>query len=280
MCLKRKIAVVLAMSVVALLIANTVLGIAQGNEGPGSLGIEIESIVPEQGNGFKVYLSIDKGCGAAYAAGDSITISVRSVEAGYLTVYDFSPDGTVTQVFPNFYHQNNYIAANSVCQIPGPQDSFWLKITPPQGQDILKAIVTKAPGIAPAQAPSQNSQFPMISDDDNEFIGELGTTLGIHIEPVVKTRWGTATCMYYTGAVSPAQRTPGWGSIIVDSQPSGADVYWDGAYYWQTPVTIHGQTPGEHTLALHKTGYHDWNQQVTIIGGETWTIIPQLRPIR
>ena len=242
----------------------SVVGLGQ-EEGVKALSIIVDEIRPPEGAGFAVELSVDKGCGASYEIGEYVTISVKSGKAGYLTIYDFTPDGRVIPLFPNYVHLNNYIEAGRVYQIPAPGDPFKFKVGPPLGMDILKAIVTTKPGIAPAGKPDKTSPFAEMSRDPRGFAKQLN----IVVEP--QQDWGAATCVYYIGVT--------YGSVTINSVPQGAEVYWDGAYYWQTPVTIYGQTAGPHTLLLKKEGYQDSTQQVVVLAGQDTPITVALQPI-
>jgi len=262
---KRGTWCVLSFVILLALIITNVSVLSDEDTGVRALSIVVEQIKPPEGQGFSVELSIDKGCGASYALGEYLTLSVRSTQAGYLTIYDFSPDGRVTRIFPNYYHPNNFIEANTAYQIPGLQDVFKFEVGPPHGMDILKAIVTTTMGIAPAGKADESNQFPVLSDDQREF----ARNLNVVVAP--QSNWGAATCVYYIG--------PTLGSVEVDSVPQGAEVYWDGAYYWATPVTIHGQRTGLHTLLLKKDGYIDWTQLIEVRGGTITPVTVRLEPI-
>jgi hypothetical protein len=130
--------------------------------------------------------------------------------------------------------------------------------------DIIKAIVTTTPGIAPAGKADESCPFPVLSQDPRDF----AKSLSIVVEP--EESWGTATCLYYIG--------PRFGSVTINSVPQGAAIYWDGAYYSVTPMTIPDRA-GIHSLVLKKEGYQDWAQQVTIVGDELTTITATLAPV-
>ena len=259
---RRKVWLVGGLLLLVALVSVGVLGQEQGSKG---LSIIVQQIQPSEGQGFQVDLQTNKGCGATYNIGETVILSIKSAQAGYLTIYDFAPNGTVTLLFPNYYHSDNRIEANTVYQIPGPQDVYKFKVNPPQGMDILKAIVTTKPGIAPAGKPDKSNPFAVMGQDPKAF----AKSLSIVVAP--QKQWGTATCIYYIGS--------NLGTIRVNSVPQGAEVYWDGAYYWQTPVTIYGQTAGPHTLVLKKEGYQDWSQQVIVVGGQITPVTATLQPI-
>lgn len=254
------------LTVVAVLLGlSGALCFSQEEGPPKTLSIVVEEVKPPEGRGFEVNVWVDKGCGASYQVGDYLTVFVRSAQAGYLTVYDFTPTGQVIQIFPNAYHTNNYIEANTTYQIPAPGEGYKFRVEPPEGMDIIKAIVTTQPGIAPAGRPDETNPYPTLSSDPEEF----AKTLSIVIEPV--KQWGAGTCKFYIG--------PQFGSIHIESEPTGAEVYWDGAFYWFTPITIPDQPAGPHQLTLKRKDYQDWSGQVVVKGGETVTVHIVLQPL-
>jgi len=206
------------LTVVGILVVSGALCLGQQEAPPKALSIVLEEVKPPEGQGFEVEVWVDKDCGASYQVGENLTLFVRSAQAGYLTVYDFTPTGQVIQLFPNQYHPDNYIQANRVYQIPAPGEGYKFRVDPPEGMDIIKAIVTTQPGIAPAGQPDETNPFPQLSTEPEEF----AKTLSIVVEPA--KQWGAGPCKFYIG--------PKLGDIRIESEPTGAEVYWDGAFYW------------------------------------------------
>jgi hypothetical protein len=66
-------------------------------------------------------------------------------------------------------------------------------------------------------------------------------------------------------------------TLIVQTNPSNASVYIDGAYTgYLTPVTITDILPGDHHVRIYKDGYNEIVQYITIIENETYTISKDL----
>jgi hypothetical protein len=55
--------------------------------------------------------------------------------------------------------------------------------------------------------------------------------------------------------------------ITVNSTPEGADIEVDGSFVGNTPSSIE-VAPGEHLVAVKKTGYKDWNRKLKVSGGD------------
>jgi len=57
------------------------------------------------------------------------------------------------------------------------------------------------------------------------------------------------------------------GSLNINSNPQGAEVYLNGVYKGITPITIYELTPGKYQLQLRKSGYKDLITFVDVISG-------------
>src|SRR4029077_9608472 len=64
-------------------------------------------------------------------------------------------------------------------------------------------------------------------------------------------------------------QTPTVGSLIVQSEPAGADVTVDGVARGKAPVNLADLTPGEHEVVLRGTGGQPVHQKVVIQAGVT-----------
>jgi hypothetical protein len=66
------------------------------------------------------------------------------------------------------------------------------------------------------------------------------------------------------------------GTIIVSSEPTGAEVYVEGDYKGITPLTLNDVPKGIYTVKIVKEGYKDYSHSVSIRGGNTRTLSPEL----
>jgi len=69
-----------------------------------------------------------------------------------------------------------------------------------------------------------------------------------------------------------------FGSLFVDSVPSGAAVSVDGNYRGVTPLTITDLPAGQHTVSLVNEGYQEYVTEIEIKGGEIATMSAPLVP--
>ena len=69
------------------------------------------------------------------------------------------------------------------------------------------------------------------------------------------------------------------GSIIVSSNPSGANVYLDGNFKGVTPITLTDMSIVSHTVKLTKSDYDDITKTVSVSAGETTHVNEALKKI-
>ncbi len=71
------------------------------------------------------------------------------------------------------------------------------------------------------------------------------------------------------------------GSLIVQSQPTGAQISFDGEPVGTTPLTITDITPGEHKvdLDLQARGFKPWSSSIVISGGREEKLLAVMTPV-
>jgi hypothetical protein len=70
-----------------------------------------------------------------------------------------------------------------------------------------------------------------------------------------------------------------YGSVYVESNPSGASATLDNHYSQTTPCTFTNIPPGSHQLALSKSGYSSWTSTVSVSAGSTSRVTATLSPL-
>lgn len=92
---------------------------------------------------FELQLDINK---RRFMQGDLLTVTAEADADCYITLLSLSPDGSVTVLFPNRYHQDNRLRAGEELEIPDEamrQDEFRLRASgPPYGRNVLKLVAT------------------------------------------------------------------------------------------------------------------------------------------
>lgn len=130
---------------------------------------------PTPAPAFNIELKADK---PVYRAGEFIYITVRATQECFLSVYDISTLGEVTQIFPNRYAADNKIQGNIAYRIPAASDKFDFEVTGPPGTERVRAVCTKQNVnlFKDRQLKSDSSEiqvFPQISDKQAPFEKDL-----------------------------------------------------------------------------------------------------------
>ena len=68
------------------------------------------------------------------------------------------------------------------------------------------------------------------------------------------------------------------GKLSVASIPDGADIEVDGSFVGNTPSDVQ-VTDGEHTVAVKKTGFKDWERKLKVTGGSSVHLNAQLEQV-
>jgi PKD repeat protein len=240
-----------------------VLGVfALGQEEPVPMGIVIE---PPAG-ALSVRIWVDK---PAYALGETIQIHFELSQAAYVYIWDITPDGKVTQIFPNQYDPQNYFQAGTYT-IPSAGKGYQFRVTPPTGTEWLQIMATTVP-IPYFQGYSPQQPFPLLGPDPQSWQQQLeAQILGIVPEP--QNRAFDFTCFQ----IVPGQ-APGYGTLQVITNPPQAKLYVDGVFRGYTPRSL-VLTSGSHTVLIKKTGYQDYSTSVYLLPGGTRTLNITLVP--
>ena len=70
------------------------------------------------------------------------------------------------------------------------------------------------------------------------------------------------------------------GILVVESEPSEAQVYADGELKGQTPLTLYNFPAGTHIIAVKKGGYIDFEKEINVKVGLTEEVDAELAPLK
>lgn len=234
-----------------------------------------QAIVVNPRPGFDVQLWLDRDTSGTnvpvYNVGDEIRISVRPSESSYLYVFDVRPNGEVTQIFPNRFDTSNFVSANQTLTLPPTNARYVFNIAPPRGISKVIAVASRTALDTRTLASfrSESDLFP------TSAIGESGfaQSFAIIVNPIPQDSWVTATVLYSVGQTSTA---PTWGTLNLTSNPSGADVFIDGAFVGVTPLTS-SVDPGRHTVRFDLAGYDSFSTGVVVTAGQRQNVHASLQ---
>lgn len=94
---------------------------------------------------FMVKVWADKGEGALYKKDEIIKFHFRADKDCYIYLYHMDAAGQVKLLFPNSFNRHNLVKANRTYTIPDETMNFDLKITPPFGAEMIKAVASLQP---------------------------------------------------------------------------------------------------------------------------------------
>ena len=110
--------------------------------------VMVEELAPPAavGGGLSVDVVVDRAS-RVYTHGDQVVLTVRATEDSYIWVFDTGTSGKVHQIFPNRYHEENFLRAGSTLHIPPAGSDYALAVSHPQGAELITVVATK--GSAP-----------------------------------------------------------------------------------------------------------------------------------
>ncbi len=179
-----------------------------------------------------------------YAPGDEIRITVEVDKPCYLYLYDIDPAGTVTLLFPNRFQSRPRILAGKLI-LPGKGYRFIVK--GPEGVETLVAVAAGAP-IPALKVKEEKAAFRSFKLTPNAFVKKLQVTLD---KSAYSTAWTQITVYQPKG------------TLFIDSDPKGAEIYVNGRRVGETPkaVTV---PAGESTITLEKAGFLPYSTTIKL----------------
>jgi len=209
---------------------------------------------PPESSELEVRIWVDQG---AYQVGEPIVIHYSVNKPAYIYIWDIYPDGSAHPMFPNAAPggSENYVLAGEHT-VPGN----WL-IAPPLGTEYLQILATTSP-VDP---------FAFFSEDPEAFQSQIEVRI-LGILPTTERSWD------FTSFEIVDEPASSYGTLVINSIPSGASIYIDGQYAGYTPRTLF-VTQGFHQITVTKPGHLGWQAATLIIGGITRTINVTLVPL-
>jgi hypothetical protein len=204
----------------------------------------------------------------SYQIGEAISIGVRVSEASYVYVFNIKSTGEVQQILPNRYDadgQNNYLQAGETKYFPPRGARYAFNVDGPNGLDKVIAVASRRQ-LDTGQLASFNNDPTFATSN----IGESGfaQTFSIVVTPIGQSDWVTDTAIYYIGS---RPSVPTFGSVSINSNPSGAEAYVDGQFVGYTPLT-YGTRSGNHNVEVRLEGYDTYSTSVNVPGGQTASV--------
>ena len=234
-----------------------------------SIIISPQSIVVNPLPQFEVEVSVDRDPSGeaipSYDIGDNITINVTASEDAYVYLFDVRSNGEIQQIIPNRYGgEDNFIRANQTRRFPPPNAGFTFGVDGPIGLDKVIAVASKTQLDVSTLANFQND--PNFASSN---IGEesFARSLSIVVTPLPQEDWVTDTASFYVVDNSPAPPPP-YGTVSVNSNPTGGLIYVDGQFRGYTPYDF-GELVGRHTLRIELGDYQVFEEEIRVRSNQT-----------
>lgn len=129
-----------------------------------------------------------------YKVGENIVISVQTTQNCYLTLYDISTVGEVTQIFPNQFATDNYIEGGYTYPIPDQKDNFDFEIIGPPGLERVRGVCTiEDVNLVEARKMDSTEVFPRIREDAH---GDFDDSLNAKLHVIPSERWAEASITF------------------------------------------------------------------------------------
>lgn len=205
---------------------------------------------------------------AVYRIGEPIYIYVNVNQDAYVYLFNINADGKIDPILPNAYERNNLLRAGETRRFPPEGARYRYTITGPEGEDKILAVASRRP-LALGEILNVEANRVKVQGAEG-----LARALSIVIEPLPDKDWVTDVARYYVGRVV-APPPVAAAVLVVDSRPSGAEVYLDGRLQGRTPLSL-SVTPGRHEVELRLAGYRSYRVTVNPKPGDRVQIFAQL----
>jgi hypothetical protein len=140
---------------------------------------------------FAVQIGVDK---QMYKVGELVVFTVQVSQDCYLTLYNTSSEGEVTQIFPNKFAQDNFIRKGYQYRIPDYSDSFDFEVTGPAGIEKVRAIATaENVNLVEEEKIDRTEEFPRIYQERS---GEFEKSVDEKLQVIPSERWAEASVTF------------------------------------------------------------------------------------
>jgi hypothetical protein len=164
-------------SVTAMFLLAVSAGLALAQDSADTRNLSVEQVTAYNagaGKGsLRITASVDRK-DLTYARGDTLKLSVKANEDAYVTVYNVGPSGQVTQLFPNKFHEDNRVKANTTVNVPGAKAQ--IKVSGPVGAELIKIVATSKPHKVLSAGTESGQVFVVMKGGVSDLVRNLQVT--------------------------------------------------------------------------------------------------------
>ncbi len=147
------------------------------------------------GQRFDVRVWIEGNRGG-FGLGELVKFQASSEREGYLTVVDLGTDDKVTVLFPNAFHRDNRIGANTTFTFPSEAMGFDIEAQEPAGRGMVRAFLTPTPLDLPIDPEGFVTGDVLLADRVAEAVRRAAGTVDGSEVATRLDNWGTASLVY------------------------------------------------------------------------------------
>jgi hypothetical protein len=223
---------------------------------------------------LKVQVAINKpGVNPIYAQGENLKISISVNQDAYVYAFNITSTNDVVVLLPNgFSNGTPLLKANETRTFPGANDQYTLDISAPYGQEKIFALASKTPLDLSRIIPQVTSgSFTQATVQGTG----LARPLAVVVTPLPPQDW---TSDYVDFRTQARVVTPTTGTLRVNSNVNGAQVFVDNVLAGNTPASI-SVGVGQHSVRVTANGFTDATQTVNVRAGQVVDLNFNLRPV-
>lgn len=205
----------------------------------------------------------------AYQNGEAISIGVQVNQDAYVYLLSIDAGGEINPILPNPFDRNNFLRAGENRRFPPAGARYTYTVSGPNGQNRVLAVASKRSLDIGRVLDVANDYQPRVQGE------QLGRVMAIVVDPVPDRDWTSDVAFFVVGRAQPAPRA---GTLVIDTNPQGAQVLLDGRSIGATPMRI-AVNPGRYRLELVLDDYERLGLALSVDPGETVRVERELKPI-
>jgi hypothetical protein len=212
-------------------------------------------------SGFSLKLWLDKTTEVTYTPGEKIKIFFQVSRDCFVTLYNYDTEGSVKVIFPNQNSTSGLTKAGEVRTIDGI-----IETSAQPGIEYIQGFATTKS--------THTVLLPKANKDYKMFIQQFKSI----IQPLPRTEWATSNLLSYV--ITPIITPQSYGSISVNSNPKGAEIYLDDIFEGLTPLKLDNINSGHHGLRIVISGYQEMTSDISILPSQTTKVSADLMPLQ
>jgi hypothetical protein len=216
-----------------------------------------------------------------YIIGDSIDVGFRVSDDAYVYIFNTDTLGRRTQIFPNYYDQDNFVRGGREYRVPS--HGYDLRVSGPAGRENLEIYAVgdnrryveifhdfdRGQPFRPLTSRGESALQGFSAEGSVTVERRNGGPVRANSVIVVEedTRHSNASAVTTFDVHDRRVRRYYGADLTVNIRPRDAAIYIDGAFVTRGPATIENLEPGYHQVEIHQQGYRTYRERICIEPG-------------